>query len=128
MPILIKGVALYSASPSAAGQGAGLKVSVPMEGALFTTIHVKMAAGGGADTLKVKIQGRADPSLGWIDLKKQDMTTEASLAQAAGAATENTFQCQLMPEMRVDISGTITGARAVSAHVVATTQSVRADS
>lgn len=124
----LKGIALYSATPSAAGQGSTVTVKVQHDAPLFCTIHVKQAAGGGADTLKVKIQGRLHSSLGWVDLKKQDMSTEASLAQAAGAATENTFQCQLLPQMRVDISGTITGARAVSAHILATIGAVRADS
>ena len=124
----IKGIALYNATPSAAGQGSTITVKVFHDSTPFCTIHVKQAAGGGTDTLKVKIQGRAHSSLGWVDLKKQDMSTEASLAQAAGAVTENTFQCQLMPQMRVDISGTITGARAVSAHVVGITTSARADS
>lgn len=124
----LKGIALYSASPSAAGQGSTMNIKVFHDAPLFCTIHVKQAVGGGADTLKVKIQGRAHSSLGWVDLKKQDMTTEASLAQVAGAVTENTFQCQLMPQMRVDISGTITGARAVSAHIVGSTTSARADS
>lgn len=128
MSIEIKGIALYSASPAAAGNGSAMDVKVFSGSPLFTTIHVKMAAGGGTDTLKVKIQGRLDSSLGWVDLKKQDMSTEASLAQAAGAATEGNFQCQLLPQMRVDISGTITGARVVTAHILATTSAIRTNS
>ena len=121
-------VLVYSASPSAAGQGNSFFFKVDSGDPLFCTVHAKQAAGGGSDTLKVKIQGRLDPSLGWQDLKKQDMSTEASSAQVAGAAKEEIFQCQIMPEMRVDISGTITGARAVSCHIFGVSSASRANS
>ena len=125
--VALKGFTLASQSVSGSGQSTSKAIQVPSEMGGLAMVQVKIASGA-SDTLKAKLQGRASSSLGWVDLKKHDHSTEASLAQASGAATEGIFVTELMPEMRVDFSGTITQAHQVDVVLVAPTESVRANS
>lgn len=104
----LKGVLLYTADAVLAGANGDTKtIIIPSTGPRHQLVQVYIEADGAVTSaVKVTIQGRLNPSATWHALDKQDDSTEASVTQASGALVNVSFPTQLMPEMRVVISGT----------------------
>lgn len=125
---LLKGFSLVAAQSVASASQSTLKsVQVLSEAGGLAVVQARITALA-ADTLKVKLQGRAASNMGWVDLKKFDHAAESSLAQAGGALTEGQWITEIMPEMRVDFSGTISGAHVVDVIIVAQGDATRVNS
>lgn len=125
----IKALTLYSAdAQTATATGSSVKCNVE-PGQDLAYVQIKIEAGTGG-AVKVEIQGRASEDAGWVILDKADHSTEASVTQSAGAATEVIFPVQLMPYMRAKHSGsyTATDGNDIDVWLLASGQATRADS
>lgn len=122
----VKGISLYSADSFSV-----VPVSkfprVEHNGRGWAYIHTKIAAHA-ADTATVTISGRLNASAAFVVLKKYDNTAALSVAQVAGALTEQIDTVQLMPEMKVVLSGTSTAGALVSVWLEASLAAARTDS
>ena len=124
----LKGFSLVAAqSVAVASQSTAKAVQVLSDTGGLAMCQIRIPALA-ADTFTVKLQGRATSGMGWVDLKKFDHVTVASLAQVGGALTEGQFITEIMPEMRCDFSGTITGAHIIDVVLVALGSATRVNS
>jgi hypothetical protein len=121
-----QGVALFSGDPSSVTPVAAV-VPVPRQGRGWAYVHVKIAAHG-SDTTTVTLKGRLNANGGYVTLKQSDQSTNCSVAQSGGAATEVITTCQLLPDMKVALSGTSTSGASCSVWLEAIANGVRADS
>src|SRR4051812_40247626 len=126
MADLVKGTYLFNGDPFSLAP-AGVTVKVPALGRGWAWLHVLTAAHA-SDTTTVAVSGRLSPSANFTPLKQSDQSTVVSVAQVAGALKESIISVQLMPEMKVVLSGTATAGASTKVWLEALTASGRADS
>lgn len=104
--IISEGVSLLSGDPYSVTPAA-VQVQVPQEGRGWAYVSVVTAAHA-SDTTTVAIHGKLNASDSYRALKQSDQSTAASVAQSGGAAVSSMITVQLMPYMKVVLSGTST--------------------
>lgn len=122
---LKQGLALFSGDPSVVVPAAVL-CTLPRNGRGWAYVHTKISANA-ADTCTVAISGRLNANGGYVALTKSDQATAFSVAQAAGAATETISTVQLMPDMKVVLSGTRTAGGLLKVWIEAVGAGTRVD-
>lgn len=103
---LTTGIELFNGDPSAATPEA-VEVPIPREGRGWGYLHVLTAAHA-TDTTVVAIHGKLHANANYIALKKSDQSTATTVTQVGGALKEEITTVQLMPYMKVVLSGTST--------------------
>lgn len=106
MESIAQGLLIYSADPSVTAPVA-VQIPCPKQGRGWAYLHVKTAAHA-SDTTTVTMLGRVNASGGYVALKQSDQSTAVSVAQSGGAATETITTVQLLPDMKIALSGTST--------------------
>lgn len=123
---IAQGLSLFAGDPSVITPVSALLPTARF-GRGWAYLHVKIAAHA-ADTCTVGISGRLNANGGFVALTKSDQSTAVSVAQAGGAAVETITTVQLLPEMKVVLSGTRTTGAALNVWVEAIGKASRADS
>lgn len=126
MADLVKGVSLFSGDPFSVVPSA-VTVKVPALGRGWAWLHVLTAAHA-TDTTTVAVSGRLNANANFVALKQSDQSTAVSVAQVAGALKESIVSVQLMPEMKVVLSGTATAGASTKVWLEAMSAATRADS
>lgn len=126
IPVITEGLSLLSGDPSSVTPSA-VQVQVPQEGRGWAYVSVVIAAHA-SDTCTVTLQGKLNASDSYRNLKQSDQSTAASVAQSGGAAVSSLITCQLMPYMKVVLSGTSTSGASAKVWIEAKGQASRTDS
>jgi hypothetical protein len=122
---LSEGISLLSGDPYSVTPAA-VQVPVPRLGRGWAYVTVVTAAHA-SDTTTVAIHGKLNASDSYRALKQSDQSTAASVAQSGGAAVSTMFTCQLMPYMKVVLSGTSTSGASTKVWLEAVGQASRSD-
>jgi hypothetical protein len=122
----VKTVTLFDGDPSSATP-VEKTIRVPRDGRGWAWLHIKIAAHA-SDTTSVAIKGRLDTNGTLLALKQSDQSTAASLTQSGGAANESIQSVQLVPNMKVVLTGTSTSGASVKVWLEAAAEPARADS
>jgi len=123
---LSEGISLFSGDPSSATPAA-VQIPCPRNGRGWAYVSVVIPAHA-SDTCTVTIQGKLAAGDSYRALKQSDQSTAASVAQSGGAAVSSVFACQLMPYMKVVLSGTSTSGASCKVFLEAAGQASRTDS
>ncbi len=120
-----EGISLFSGDPTT-GVPVEKQIPVPREGRGWIYISVVTAAHA-SDTTGVAIHGKLAAGDSYRALKMSDQSTAAAAAQSGGAAVSSVFACQLMPYMKVVLSGTSTTGASTKVFAEAVGNSSRTD-
>lgn len=124
--VIREGVSLLSGDPYSVTPAA-IQVDAPTLGRGWAYLTVVTAAHA-SDTTTVAIHGKLNASDSYRALTKSDQSTACSVAQSGGGAVSTITTVQLMPYMKVVLSGTSTTGASTKVWLEAKGRAARADS
>ncbi len=124
--IILEGISLFSGDPSVVVP-TEVRVPVLKEDKGWAYVSV-VDASHGSDTTGVAIHGKLNANDSYRALKQSDQSTAASVAQSGGAAVSSMITVQLMPYMKVVLSGTSTTGASTKVFLLAAGSASRTNS
>lgn len=121
-----EGISLFSGDPFV-DVPVAKQIQVPLEGRGWAYFSIVTAAHA-SDTTTVVIHGKLNASDSYKILKQSDQSTSTSDAQSAGGAVSKILTTQLMPYMKVVLSGTSTSGASTKVWLEAKALAARSDS